>query len=834
MVAKILIVDDSYTDRMIIKNMLSDFNVITAYDSLEAMRQVRDNGDIDLIIIDLNMPQMNGLQVLNELKSNEKYNKLRTIVLTNYDELDNEIQGLKLGEVYYIRKPVKLESLRVRIEIHLELLRMQRTAELQLDNHTFVFKTLFDQAPIGIAISYNSEPSNNSDNSHVSINPMFEKIIGRKEKELINLGWAQITHPADLQKDLDYFKKLQSGEISSYAMDKRYIKPDGSFVWVNMIVAPLNLNINSHYNHLCLVQDITGQKAIESALIESERSKSVLLSNLPGMAYRCNYDHEWTMQFVSAGCFDLTGYKPESLINNRDLSFNNLIAAEYWDSLWKEWERIISQKLPFKYEYEIITATRKRKWILEMGEGIYDEHGNVEALEGIIIDITDRKEKEIKLKYLSEHDSLTGLYNRRYFEEILAQDAKSKANEKRAIIVANLSKINLLSLTYGFQYSEILINKLATALSLHCSYNCQLFQTYSNRFAYYIKGYNNKNELTAFCDVIIVTLESILSIEGIGGGIGVIEIDDNKCDAEHILKNVLIASENALSNPNQSFSYVLFDKEMEAKILREANIKNELTNIVVDDNNKNFYMHFQPILDLKTNYIYGFEALARLKSDKLGFVSPVEFIKIAEETKLIIPLGKKIMYYAFGFLKKLETGGYNNIKMSFNVSAIQLLRDDFNTDLINIIDDMKINASNLILEITESVFSDNYDEINEKLGKIKALGIKIAIDDFGTGYSSLAREGELNINSLKIDKYFIDKLLTLDTKEAITSDIISMAHKLGHNVIAEGVENEKQLKYLIENKCDCMQGFLFSKPIELGAAIELLKKTNTGYNQNEI
>ena len=269
---------------------------------------------------------------------------------------------------------------------------------------------------------------------------------------------------------------------------------------------------------------------------------------------------------------------------------------------------------------------------------------------------------------------------------------------------------------------------------------------------------------------------------------------------------------------------------MEEKLLREVTIKKELSKAAFDDFDESIYIVYQPIIDLKTNTIYGFEALARMNSEELGNVSPVEFIPIAEETQLIVPLGKKIMNLAFGFLKQIEQNGYDNIELSFNVSAIQLLRDDFLPDLIQIIHENEINPNNLNIEITESVFSNNYQEINDKLEEIRRLGIKISIDDFGTGYSSLARERELKINCLKIDKYFIDKLDYPRVTDDITGDIVSMAHKLGHCVVAEGVEYEEQKEYLIEHHCDLMQGYLFSKPLLEKSAIDILTKTNTPQN----
>jgi len=161
--------------------------------------------------------------------------------------------------------------------------------------------------------------------------------------------------------------------------------------------------------------------------------------------------------------------------------------------------------------------------------------------------------------------------------------------------------------------------------------------------------------------------------------------------------------------------------------------------------------------------------------------------------------------------------------MSINISAIQLLKHDFTANLLRMIKAMQVDPRCIYLEITESVFASNYQDINKILGQLQSMGIQIAIDDFGTGYSSLARERELNINCLKIDKFFIDTLMTLTDEEAITGDIISLAHKLGHCVVAEGIEHERQLQYLRKFGCDKIQGYLISRPVDEKAALSLLE-----------
>ncbi len=562
-------------------------------------------------------------------------------------------------------------------------------SEKNLQESETLFRTVFDQATIGISIGNNQRYISSIQNNRPSINPMYEKITGRTKDELASISWADITHPEDLTADLEQFEKFRAGEISGYELEKRYIRPDGSTVWIHMSISPLYFDMPEDYNYLCL-----------------------------------------------------------------------------------------------------------------------------------IIDITEQKEQEMRLKYISEHNTLTGLYNRRYFEEMLTRELSSNIDSKRAVLLINLGKFSLVKITHGYLYSENLIKDLVGKLSLLGTTTRRLMHISMDQFAFYVGEYGNKIELEELCDSIIEILDTSLSMNDIQGSIGIVEIEDYKCDADSIIKFASIAAEHA--SEAQTTGYCYFDREMEEKILRKEAIKSELAKASKDEQ-EGLYLEYQPIVAHGGDSIYGFEALARFRSEKLGLVSPVEFIPIAEETQLIIPLGRKIMSLAFSFLKRLEAEGHENIKVSINVSAIQLLRDDFFSDLMEIINETKIKTANLCIEITESVFSNNYQDINAKLGQIKQLGIEVSIDDFGTGYSSLARERELNVSCLKIDKYFIDKLLILDSQEAITGDIISMAHKLGHRVVAEGVELEVQKQYLIEHNCDLMQGYLFSKPLPQEAAIELLK-----------
>lgn len=827
MAIKILAATAAEADRMTIQEALHEYCPILVSSAQEAFRALEEQDAVNLLLLDLDLPGDKGFPLLEFLAGNKKLRRMRPIIITGPDAADKESKGLALGAVDCIHKPLRREALKARIDLHAALLQAQQALAKQEENkEKLTFEILFEQAPIGIAISHNAFPQHPRE-ALVKINPMYEQITGRPKEELIRLGWAAITHPDDVEANLENYRKLRAGLIKSYAMDKRFIRPDGSVVWVHMVVSPLVLARDNPYNHICLVQDITERKEMEKALYESERSKSVFLSHLPGLAYRCNFDREWTMQYVSDGCYQLTGYRPESLLHNRDLSYNDLMAPEYREKAWQIWQEAVAKKQPIKYEYEIITAAGERKWVLEMGQAIYGENGEVEALEGIVLDISERKAMEDILKYNSEHDRWTGLYNREYLASLLEKDLREKKKAKMALVGINLSTVHLLRVNYGFQYAQNLIKKAAEALSQHATGTRILCQWVENSFIFYLSDYRNREELLVFCQGLVQTLETNFVMERMGGGIGILEIEPaggEEADVDELLRRLLIASEKDIGLFDKGFRICFYDEELEASVNRERNIMEALNAIAAGaDTGDELFLLYQPIADLSTGAIVGFEALARLRTEKLGPVPPVEFIPLAEKTKLIVPLGEKIIAQALRFLRKLKEHGYDDIHVSINISVIQLLQPDFLDRFFALIREMQVDPRNVGIEITESVFVSEYDTINSIIEELRRAGLHIAIDDFGTGYSSLVREKELKADCMKIDKYFVDELLGANVHKTITVDIISISHKLGHYTIAEGVEHPRQLQYLKQYQCDRVQGYLISKPLSDEEAIQFLK-----------
>ncbi len=355
-----------------------------------------------------------------------------------------------------------------------ERMRRLRSLRDELDRSRNVFETVFRQAPVGIVIV---EGERNV--SH--INPMFESITGRPANELHRLPWQEITHPDDVDAEAGLLRRFDSGEIDRYTIQKRYVRPDGTTVWVKMLVAPLRMEGSDSHSYIRLVSDVTTEVIVQSALRESERSKSVLLSHLPGLAYRCRYDRAWTMLFVSDGCRELTGYDPDRLIHNRELSFNDIIVPKYREALWNAWAAAIESRSQFKYEYEILTSAGTRKWVMEVGQAVWNTNNSVDALEGLIIDITLQKERESRIEYLNDHDYMTGLYNRNYLETALERLDRDDCLPL-TVLLADVSGIRMINDAFGHPTGDRVIVDAAEVLRRNCRENDILARTGGDEF----------------------------------------------------------------------------------------------------------------------------------------------------------------------------------------------------------------------------------------------------------------------------------------------------------------------------------------------------------------
>ena len=433
--------------------------------------------------------------------------------------------------------------------------------------------------------------------------------------------------------------------------------------------------------------------------------------------------------------------------------------------------------------------------------------------------------KNMRLVHLAYYDLMTELPNKQFLKEWLHEDLCKRESNKKAILLINCYNFRNVNMTFGYEYGDEVIKSLSKRLKHFVGFNVMVFRFAADRFVLYVKDYNDKNELKALSKKICDIYNQPIIVNGVKlyliAQIGIIEINDKTDNIDQLLKYATIALSNIRNCDICNCSF--YNKEMETNIYREKLIEIELRTAIDDKDDSKLFLEYQPQVDLRTNKVVGFEVLARMESDQFGTISPLEFIDIAERKYMIVSLSNIIFSKSCEFSKKLYKLGFDDVKIAVNISGIQLLNEDFVRTVINTIKETGVDESKLEIEITESILLKNFSNINEKLKELQKLNIQIAIDDFGTGYSSLFRLRELNVDSLKIDRYFINDIANREKNELITGDIISMAHKLGLKVVAEGVELQMQKDYLIEKDCDIIQGYLVSKPLKEKDAIEYLK-----------
>ncbi len=431
-------------------------------------------------------------------------------------------------------------------------------------------------------------------------------------------------------------------------------------------------------------------------------------------------------------------------------------------------------------------------------------------------------QRKKQLLHMAYHNSITGLPNRRNLKSKIEHNDEPDT----ALLLIHMQNFTAINHLHGFHFGDHIFKTIARYLNDEYGQTHALHHFAGNRLAFYITEPLNRNQLIVLTEQILDTINKVLGKLGLQGRleakIAIVEITDPKCDPEKVFTDASLALVH--HKPEQGKQYSFFSIEMEKILHRENAIEQALRDFLEEPKQGLLWVEYQPILDLKTNKIVCFEALTRMHSASLGPISPVEFISIAERNHLITQLGTWVLRNACKFLNKLSAKGFDTASVAVNISGLELLQPDFIDRIHKIIEEYKIPPSRIEFEITESIILENFKKVNEILQSLRGIGIVVSIDDFGTGYSSLARLEDFNIDKIKIDKLFVDKILSKDQDKILIREIIAMSHKLDLLVVAEGVETEEQRAYLVEQNCDLMQGFLFSKSLPLEQAIQKIRK----------
>ncbi|OHE07562.1 MAG: diguanylate cyclase [Sulfurimonas sp. RIFOXYD12_FULL_33_39] len=442
-----------------------------------------------------------------------------------------------------------------------------------------------------------------------------------------------------------------------------------------------------------------------------------------------------------------------------------------------------------------------------------------------------KTEKEVvelneKLHYSSMHDSLTGLANRQYLYnhiELITANA-NRHKDKFALLFLDLDKFKNINDTLGHDIGDGLLKAIAIRLKNILRENDIIARIGGDEFIIVLSDIENEKSILECINKILDIFKKEIVINGnilkSSTSIGCSIYPNDSTDINELMKYADMAMYSAKENGRNTFEF--FTKSLNENLHNFINMIEDMDRAL---NENEFKLYYQAKVDVKTEKIMGAEALIRWEHHEKGIIFPDKFIGLAESSGFIIKLGKFILNESAAFISKLNSMGYKDTNISINISSLQAKDLELYYDLVQIIETYSIDTKQLSVEITESVMMENKTSASELLNKIKELGINIYLDDFGTGYSSLQYLQTFPIDIIKIDKSFVDKITsTIDKNIVLLNTILLMGQTLGIKVIAEGVEDNQQLKYLKEKNCDFYQGYLKSKPLPEDEFIKLLQK----------
>lgn len=517
-------------------------------------------------------------------------------------------------------------------------------------------------------------------------------------------------------------------------------------------------------------------------------------------------------------------------INN---SFKEVFQYELHDIKDKEIVRIIVEEKEHNTSYDFLKTITNGNLVKEevkrrrrdgslvdvilMGFPLLID-GDLKGIYCIYTDITESKEKENQIQTLSSRDSLTGLYNRNYFLEILNMEilkySKNKSDEGKFLVATlSINEYDEINDVLGHRIVDNILKEFSARLLKLIQPKDIIARYGEGLFLILISNATNPEMVMDAIKETMNGLNTHFSIDNhdlnITTNMGIAIFPQDGEDSVTLVRNADIALSK--SKRNGTDTAFLFEDSLDDEIQEYFWMKNDLFRAIEFDE---LFLKYQPIYDTKTNKLVGTEALVRWNHRKKEIIKPLKFISIAEKTGLIYDIGEWVLYNACKQNKVWQDLGYNHIYISVNVSVLQLEKSDYYDKVVKVLDETGMDPKYLQLEITETYFKENYELISTNMKRLNELGIGFAIDDFGTGYSSLGQLSELNINTLKIDRMFIDGVDSNINNSKIVKAVISLAESLNIGLTAEGVERMEELGFLKDNKCDIVQGYLFSKPVD--------------------
>lgn len=655
------------------------------------------------------------------------------------------------------------------------------------------------------------------------ISPAYEEVWGRTCESLYEdpESWLMAIHPDDSGKALATLEtQFRTGD--EFKEDYRIVRPDNSIRWVSVRAFPVRNSQGKFNRFVGIAEDITQRKLAEEAVRKSEEQFRLTFESAPiGMAITTL---DGRFKKVNQSLCEALKYTEAELLQ---LSFADISHPDDIDLHLSLEKKLAKEKdSAFQIEQRYIAKNGRPVDTLLKVVMVRDSNGKPLHFNNQIVDITERKKMERQLLYDALHDSLTGLPNRALFMDRLEQElkrTKSQSTYLFAVLFLDLDRFKVVNDSMGHLVGDKLLVEIARRLENCVRPTDTVARLGGDEFTILLENIADVEIATKVAEKIYKSLTVPFSLENYElfttASIGIALSSHGYEKPEDILRDADLTMYSAKERGKAR--YEVFDRSMHTRAIQRLHLENDLRRGI---EREEFTVYYQPITSLSTGKISGFEALARWNHPKRGFISPGEFIPIAEETGLIIPLGNWLMEEACQQLRtwQIKYPEYTPITISVNLSGKQLRESNLIEYIDRILAKTQLPSNTLKLEITESILMENLDAATQTLIELRKRKIKLSIDDFGTGYSSLSYLHRFPVDTLKIDRSFINEIKSGQENSAIVKAIVTLAHMMNMDVVAEGIENTAQLDQLKLLNCEHGQGYYFSRPLSREEAEKLI------------
>jgi len=661
--------------------------------------------------------------------------------------------------------------------------------------------------------------------NYTFVNDANCRLLGYSRDEIIGMNARQhMPHEDNYKKVSQAYTELFLTGKPIESLEIFSVKKDGTPIIYETSVTLIKNAQGKAIGFRGVSRDITERKRMEEQIRQSEERYRNIIENMTDGYFEVDLYGNFTY-FNDAQCRNL-GYTCEELIG---MNRHQYADEKNVKALFRLFNNVYKTGIPVKtHEVELIKKDGAIAYNEISVNLIRNKNGEAIGFRGISRDITERKRQQEKIHYLATHDSLTGLPNRMMLNQLLSHaiNAAKRHNRKLAVFFIDLDRFKIINDMLGHEAGDRLLQEIALRFRHALRSMDIVARMGGDEFVVLIEEIENCEQISTVAHKLLAEAMKPVSIISqecrVTASIGISIYPKDGDDEQTLMKNADIAMYFAKEEGKNNFQF--YSKDIKSHSIEKLSIETQLRFAL--ERNELFLM-YQAKVDFKTGLITGVEALLRWNNPALGAITPLQFIPVAEETGLIVPIGRWVLNTACGQNIAWQKEGLPPVCTSVNLSLRQLLDEHLLYDIENALKNSGLSPSLLELEITESMVMHNPGRMISILGKIKELGVRLAIDDFGTGYSSLAQLKHLPVNTLKVDRSIIHKIPEKTEDKAIAEAIIAMGKTLSLKVVTEGVETKEQMEFLRQLPCDEMQGFYFSKPLMPDKFANLLSRNNS-------